>query len=125
MGWPFIVLMTALLNARHLLYSAPVAPWLGGRSRLERAAMAHVLTDETFALSLAPTKDRPAPVVQRYLRLVGPAILAALAAGNRPSPRMPPDAVALAVAVIPWRGHVFVGIPAAAVLVAVGRAAGA
>lgn len=52
-GWPSIVLLTALLNARHLLYSAAMAPWLGGRSRLERAAMAHVLTDETFALSLA------------------------------------------------------------------------
>ena len=52
-GWPSIVLLTALLNARHLLYSAAIAPWLGGRPRLERAAMAHVLTDETFALSLA------------------------------------------------------------------------
>ena len=52
-GWPSIVVLTALLNARHLLYSAAMAPWLGGRSRLERAAMAHVLTDETFALSLA------------------------------------------------------------------------
>jgi len=52
-GWPSIVLLTALLNARHLLYSAAMAPWLSGRPRLERAAMAHVLTDETFALSLA------------------------------------------------------------------------
>jgi 4-azaleucine resistance transporter AzlC len=52
-GWASIVLLTALLNSRHLLYSAAMAPWLGGRSRLERAAMAHVLTDETFALSLA------------------------------------------------------------------------
>jgi 4-azaleucine resistance transporter AzlC len=52
-GWPSIVLLTALLNARHLLYSAAMAPWLGGRPRLERAAMAYVLTDETFALSLA------------------------------------------------------------------------
>jgi 4-azaleucine resistance transporter AzlC len=52
-NWLSIVLLTALLNARHLLYSAAMAPWLGGRSRLERAAMAHVLTDETFALSLA------------------------------------------------------------------------
>lgn len=55
-GWLSIVLLTALLNARHLLYSAALAPWLGGRSRLERAAMAHVLTDETFALSLAHFK---------------------------------------------------------------------
>jgi branched chain amino acid efflux pump len=52
-GWPSIVILTALMNARHLLYSAAMAPWLASRSRLERAAMAHVLTDETFALSLA------------------------------------------------------------------------
>jgi 4-azaleucine resistance transporter AzlC len=52
-SWPSIVLLTALLNARHLLYSAAMAPWLSGRPRLERAAMAHVLTDETFALSVA------------------------------------------------------------------------
>jgi 4-azaleucine resistance transporter AzlC len=52
-SWPSIVFLTALLNSRHLLYSAAMAPWLGGRPRLERAAMAHVLTDETFALSLA------------------------------------------------------------------------
>jgi 4-azaleucine resistance transporter AzlC len=52
-SWPSIMLLTAVLNSRHLLYSAAMAPWLGGRSRLERAAMAHVLTDETFALSLA------------------------------------------------------------------------
>jgi 4-azaleucine resistance transporter AzlC len=52
-GWPAIVFLTAILNSRHLLYSAAMAPWLAARSRLERAAMAHVLTDETFALSLA------------------------------------------------------------------------
>ncbi|MFI5225327.1 MAG: AzlC family ABC transporter permease [Candidatus Limnocylindrales bacterium] len=50
--WPAIVLVTALLNARHLLYSAALAPWLRGVSRRERAAMAHVLTDEAFALTL-------------------------------------------------------------------------
>jgi 4-azaleucine resistance transporter AzlC len=52
-SWPSIVFVTAVLNSRHVLYSAAMAPWLGGRTRLERAAMAHVLTDETFALSLA------------------------------------------------------------------------
>ena len=51
-GWPAIVLLTGLVNARHALYSAALAPWLRGRSRRERAAMAHVLTDESFALSL-------------------------------------------------------------------------
>ena len=51
-GWVAIVLLTALVNARHLLYAAALAPWLRGRPRRERAAMAHVLTDESFALSL-------------------------------------------------------------------------
>lgn len=51
-GWGAIVLLTALVNARHLLYAAALAPWLRGRPRRERAAMAHVLTDESFALSL-------------------------------------------------------------------------
>ncbi len=51
-GWPAIVLLTGLVNARHLLYAAALAPWLGGQRRRERAAMAHVLTDESFALSL-------------------------------------------------------------------------
>jgi len=81
----------------------------------------------------APTRDRLPPIVQRYLRLVGPAILAALAAGNtafaedaagRNSFHVGIEwiAVALAVALIAWRGNVFVGIVAAAVFVAVGRA---
>jgi branched-subunit amino acid transport protein len=81
----------------------------------------------------APAKDRLPPVVQQYLRLVGPAILAALAAGNtafaedaagRNSFHLGIEwiAVALAVALIAWRGNVFIGILAAAVLAAVGRA---
>ena len=52
-SWPAIVLLTLFLNARHLLYSASLAPWFASRSRRERLASASVLTDETFALSLA------------------------------------------------------------------------
>jgi branched-subunit amino acid transport protein len=81
----------------------------------------------------APTKDRLPPIVQRYLRLVGPAILAALAAGNTAFIEDAEGhnvfhlgiewiAVALGVVLIAWRGNVFVGILAASVLVAVGRA---
>ena len=50
--WLAILLLTTLLNARHILYSAALAPWLAGRPRLERAAIAYVLTDETFGLTL-------------------------------------------------------------------------
>jgi 4-azaleucine resistance transporter AzlC len=51
--WPGVILLTFFLNARHLLYSASLAPQLRHRPRSERALMAHVLTDEAFALASA------------------------------------------------------------------------
>ncbi len=50
--WPAVIVLTAVLNARHLLYSAALLPWLRPRPAAERALMAHLLTDEAFALSL-------------------------------------------------------------------------
>ena len=55
-GWPAILLLTALLNARHLLYSAALAPWLRDVSFIRRAVMAHLLTDEAFALAIGHFK---------------------------------------------------------------------
>ena len=52
-GWLGIVLLTALINARHFLYSAAIAPYLAEERPATRAVMAHVLTDEAFALSYA------------------------------------------------------------------------
>lgn len=52
-GWLAIVGLTAFLNARHLLYAAALAPYLANRPRWLRAAMAHLLTDEAFALAIA------------------------------------------------------------------------
>ena len=53
LAWPGILLLTALLNARHLLYSAALAPWLGRHLDRGEPLMAHLLTDESFALSIA------------------------------------------------------------------------
>lgn len=50
--WLGIIVLTALLNARHMLYGASLAPWLSGVSRRRRAAAAHFLTDEVFALTM-------------------------------------------------------------------------
>jgi 4-azaleucine resistance transporter AzlC len=52
LAWPVIFVLTLLLNARHLLYSAALAPWFTGVPRPRRAVMAHLLTDEAFALSI-------------------------------------------------------------------------
>lgn len=51
--WPPIVLLIWLLNARHLLYSASVAPYTAKLSLRLRAALAFLLTDEAFALTTA------------------------------------------------------------------------
>lgn len=51
--WIGIVLLTGLLNARHLLYSASLSPWLRDVPRPRRALMAHLLTDEAYALTIA------------------------------------------------------------------------
>jgi 4-azaleucine resistance transporter AzlC len=53
LAWPGIVLLTALLNARHLLYSVALAPWVTGVPISRRAVMAHLLTDEAFALAIS------------------------------------------------------------------------
>jgi predicted branched-subunit amino acid permease len=49
--WLPIIVLTFFLNARHLLYSAALAPSLRRLPFLQRASMAHVLTDEAFALA--------------------------------------------------------------------------
>lgn len=51
--WLTIVALTALLNARHLLYAASLGPGLRDVRLRTRLAMAQVLTDEAFALSAA------------------------------------------------------------------------
>ena len=52
-AWPAIVAQVASINARHALYATALAPYLEGRPRWVRAIMAHVLTDEAFALAYA------------------------------------------------------------------------
>jgi 4-azaleucine resistance transporter AzlC len=51
--WLLIVLLTAFINSRHFFYSAALAPYIADRPRPLRAVMAHFLTDEAFALSIA------------------------------------------------------------------------
>jgi 4-azaleucine resistance transporter AzlC len=52
-SWAGIVFLTAFINARHFLYAATLAPYLADQPRWLKAIMAHVLTDEAFALSLS------------------------------------------------------------------------
>jgi branched-subunit amino acid transport protein len=83
---------------------------------------------------LAPGFDRLPPLALEYLRLVGPAVLAALAAVailvvteasgvHRLQLGIELVAVVVGVAVVRWRRNVFLGILAAVLIVAVVRLA--
>ena len=65
--WYAIVGLTAFLNARHVLYSAALAPYLADRPKWVRAAMAHLLTDEAFALAIAHFRRTGHGDVRGYL----------------------------------------------------------
>lgn len=66
-SWLAIVALTAFLNARHLLYAAALAPYLADRPRWVRAGMAHLLTDEAFALAIAHFRRIGRADVRGYL----------------------------------------------------------
>jgi len=84
---------------------------------------------------LAPRFERIPPLALEYLRLVGPAVLGAIAVtevlidvtpGGRPVPAIGWEALAVVVcaAIVGWRRSLALGLLAAVVLIAVLRAAG-
>jgi 4-azaleucine resistance transporter AzlC len=54
-AWPIIVLTTFVVNLRHALYSATLAPYLKKLSQRWQVPLAFWLTDETFAVVAART----------------------------------------------------------------------
>jgi 4-azaleucine resistance transporter AzlC len=52
-GWPIIVLTTFVVNLRHALYSATLAPYIKKLAQRWQIPMAFWLTDETFAVVAA------------------------------------------------------------------------
>jgi 4-azaleucine resistance transporter AzlC len=138
LSWVGVVLLTAFINARHLLYGAALAPYLANRPRPLRALMAHLLTDEAFALSIAHFRRiGRADVPGYFLAAVGstfiPWNLATLAGvtigGSIPDPTQfgldiifPAAMGGLAVGLITGRREVVAAIGGAAIGVAVSLA---
>ena len=140
LAWPGVIVLTALLNARHLLYSAALAPWLRGVPRIRRALMAHLLTDEAFALSVAHFERRGAADERGYwiaaiLSTFIPWNLATLAGvtigGQIPDPArfgldvvFPAAMVGLAVGIVTGRRELVAALAGALLGVAVSLVAG-
>lgn len=60
-GLAALTATTFLVNLRHLLMSAAVAPYLGHLSRPQQALFSYQLTDETFAVHVADFKKENRP----------------------------------------------------------------
>jgi predicted branched-subunit amino acid permease len=64
----WIVLATALaVNLRMAMYSASLAPWLGRAPLWKRAAIAYLLVDQSYALSVARFESEPALILRQRL----------------------------------------------------------
>lgn len=141
LSWLVIIGLTALVNARHLLYSASLAPHLVGVPRLHRAAMAQVLTDEAFALSTThfARLGRPdvvgywiAAVIGVYLPWNLGTAVGAVAGGFLPDPTslgldvvFPASMAGLAIGLMTGRREVVAAAAAVVIALVVALAAGA
>jgi len=136
--WAGIVLLTGFLNARHLLYSAALAPWLSDRPKAVRAGLAHLLTDEAFALSLAHFRrigrgDVPGYLIAGILLTFIPwnvaTVVGVLLAGGIPNPEaygldivFPATMAGLAVGLVTGSRELVAAVVGAIVAVGVGLA---
>lgn len=65
-----VVLLTALVvNARHVMYSASIAPYFRRFSRRQRWGYAYLLTDPAYALSITEFHDRTETDARRWYYL--------------------------------------------------------
>jgi 4-azaleucine resistance transporter AzlC len=140
LAWPGILLLTALLNARHLLYSASLAPWLRAVPFARRALMAHRLPDAAFALTMAHFKRIGRTDERGYwIAAVGATFIpwnlatlaGALLGGGIPEPGrlgidiiFPAAMVGLAVGLVTGRRELVAAIVGAGVAVVVALATG-
>jgi 4-azaleucine resistance transporter AzlC len=140
LSWGVVIGMTALLNARHLLYSASLAPHLVDVPRAQRAAMAQVLTDEAFAITTNHFKRLGRPdVVGYWIAAVAGVYLpwnlgtavGAVAGGFIPDPSLlgldvvfPASMAGLAVGLVTGRRELIATAAAVAIGLAVALAAG-
>lgn len=137
-SWVGVVVLTAFINARHLLYSASLAPYLADRPRPVRALMAHVLTDEAYALSIAHFRrigrgdDRGywwAAVVTEFIPWNLATLAGVIIGGQIPDPStfgldviFPASMAGLAVGLVSGRRELVAALVGAAVGVGVGLA---
>jgi 4-azaleucine resistance transporter AzlC len=137
-SWLGVVFLTAFLNARHFLYGAALAPYLADRPRPVRALIAHFLTDEAFALTIAHFRRIGradlwgywwAAIVTTFIPWNIATVVGLLVGGQIPDPRQygldvvfPAAMAGLAVGLVTGRRELVAALMGAVVGVAVGLA---
>ncbi len=67
---PVVILLTTLVvNLRHMLYSASVAPYLQRLSLRHKALLAYLLTDEAYVVAITRFQDRDADAGKHWYLL--------------------------------------------------------
>jgi 4-azaleucine resistance transporter AzlC len=69
-----VVFTTLIMNLRHLLYSASMAPYAKGVRSPWRWLMAYLLTDEAYAMAIGPHRQAAATHLPWYFLGVGSAV---------------------------------------------------
>ncbi|MBT8214635.1 MAG: AzlC family ABC transporter permease [Acidimicrobiia bacterium] len=71
----FVAILTALvINARMMMYSAALAPWFAPAPLRDRAAMAYLLTDQAFAVSIVHYERHDDSIATRSRYYLGAAL---------------------------------------------------
>ena len=138
LSWLAIIGLTAFLNARHVLYAAALAPYLTEKPRWMRAVMAHLLTDEAFALAIAHFRrigraDVPGywigAIVSTFIPWNIATLVGVTIGGSIPEPErfgldviFPAAMAGLAIGLITGRRELVAAVVAAVLAVAIGLA---
>lgn len=76
-AWPVVLLTVGVINARLVMYSASIAPYLERYSLRARAVVAYLLTDHAYAMAIATAEDGDRSVALQWFMLgIGAAIWA-------------------------------------------------
>lgn len=69
-----VIIATGLIiNSRHLMYSAALAPAFREFPASWRSLLPYILTDQAYAITITPYNDEPDPVYRRWFFLGGAA----------------------------------------------------
>jgi 4-azaleucine resistance transporter AzlC len=127
-----VVLAITVVNLRHVLFAATLSPYQKGMSLAKQSVLAFTLTDETFALNISDLRQGTATGASMagvgaiaWSGWVAGTLIGAVAAGWIGDPEawgvgfaMPAMFTALFIALADDVRHVFVGLAAGAIMVA-------